>query len=598
MIPQSFIQDLLNRVDIIDVVGRYVQLKKGGANFMGLCPFHNEKSPSFTVSPTKQFYHCFGCGAHGTAIGFLIEYSGLGFIDAVKDLAQNVGMVVPENDDRIAPAQRAEFQAKSLALSEAMTRACDFYRVQLRSADKAKSYLIGRGLTGEIAGRFGIGYAPDGWDSLRSVFSDYEDGALVEAGLVIDRSDEEGSNRKRYDRFRERIMFPIRNTKGQVIGFGGRILDSGEPKYLNSPETPLFQKGNELYGLFEARQAIREAGYVLVTEGYMDVVALAQLGFPQVVATLGTACTATHVQKLSRQTDHIIFSFDGDGAGRRAARRALEASLPYAADNKTIKFLFLPSEHDPDSYVRQFGTEGFDKEVQDAMPLSQFLINAVTDDKDLSTSEGRANAQFDAKPLLQAMPASSLRLQIVRALAQLTQTTPAEIEVLFELSSPVGRARLAPPRSKRTPPIGLELQVMRLLVAHPVLAAELNHEALAAMVHFVPDNAAMLTQLVDAARQMGEGANFAILSEQLRESGADFEAMIADIAAAPESDPDTARQELIGAIRQTRLKIVTDELNKLANGGLSNPEDLQRYRDLTQKKETLRREAEEEIARR
>lgn len=598
MIPQSFIQDLLNRVDIIDVVGRYVQLKKGGANFMGLCPFHNEKSPSFTVSPTKQFYHCFGCGAHGTAIGFLIEYSGLGFIDAVKDLAQNVGMIVPENDDRIAPAQRAEFQAKSLALSEAMTRACDFYRVELRNADKAKNYLIGRGLTGEIAARFGIGYAPDGWDSLRSVFSDYEDGALVEAGLVIDRSDEEGSNRKRYDRFRERIMFPIRNTKGQVIGFGGRILDSGEPKYLNSPETPLFQKGNELYGLFEARQAIREAGYVLVTEGYMDVVALAQLGFPQVVATLGTACTATHVQKLSRQTDHIIFSFDGDGAGRRAARRALEASLPYAADNKTIKFLFLPSEHDPDSYVRQFGTEGFDKEVQDAMPLSQFLINAVTDDKDLSTSEGRARAQFDAKPLLQIMPASSLRLQIVRALAQLTQTTPAEIEVLFELSSPVGRARLAPPRSKRTPPIGLELQVMRLLVAHPVLAAELDHEALAAMVHFVPDNAAMLTQLVDAAREMGEGANFAILSEQLRETGADFEAMIADIAAAPESDLDTARQELIGAIRQTRLKIVTDELNKLANGGLSNPEDLQRYRDLTQKKETLRREAEEEIARR
>ena len=598
MIPQAFIQDLLNRVDIIDVVGRYVQLKKGGANFMGLCPFHNEKSPSFTVSPTKQFYHCFGCGAHGTAIGFLIEYSGLGFVDAVKDLAQNVGMVVPESDDRIAPAQRAEFQAKSLALSEAMTRACDYYRVQLRTAENAKNYLIGRGLTGEIAARFGIGYAPEGWDSLRSVFSDYDDSALVEAGLVIDRTDEDGSNRKRYDRFRERIMFPIRNTKGQVIGFGGRILDSGEPKYLNSPETPLFQKGFELYGLFEARQAIREAGYVLVTEGYMDVVALAQLGFPQVVATLGTACTATHVQKLSRQTDHVIFSFDGDGAGRRAARRALEASLPYAADNKTIKFLFLPSEHDPDSYVREFGTAGFEKQVQDAMPLSQFLLNTVTEDNDLATSEGRAKAQFDAKPLLQAMPASSLRLQIVRALAQLTQTTPVEIEALLELSSPVLRARMPPPRANRTPPIGLELQIMRLLVAHPSLATELDDEALTAMLHFVPDNAAMLTQLVEAARQMGEGASFAMLAEHLRAAGSDFDVMVAEIAAAPESDRDAARLELAGAIRQTKLKIVTDALQKLANTGLKQEQDVQRYRELTLKKDQLRREAEDEIARR
>jgi len=277
VIPQSFIQDLLNRVDIVDVVGRYVQLKKGGANYMGLCPFHNEKSPSFTVSPTKQFYHCFGCGAHGTAIGFLIEYSGLGFVEAVKDLAQNVGMIVPD-DDRLPPAQRAEAQAKTLALSEVMTRANEFYRQRLRSAQNAIAYLKRRGVTGEIAAKFGLGYAPDGWDSLREVFSDYEDSALVEAGLVIDKDDDSGARHKRYDRFRDRIMFPIRNIKGQVIGFGGRVLDSGEPKYLNSPETPLFQKGNELYGLFEARLAIREAGYVLVTEGYMDVVALRNWG--------------------------------------------------------------------------------------------------------------------------------------------------------------------------------------------------------------------------------------------------------------------------------------------------------------------------------
>lgn len=441
MIPQSFITDLLNRVDIVDVVGRYVQLKKGGANYMGLCPFHSEKSPSFTVSPTKQFYHCFGCGAHGTSIGFLIEYSGMGFVDAVKDLAQKVGMVVPEADDKIPPLQRAAQQAQSQSMSEALSAACDYYRAQLKTAPTAIAYLKKRGLTGEVAARFGMGYAPSGWDNLRTVFPDYDALALVESGLVIDKVDEDGSNKKRYDRFRERIMFPIRNTKGQVIGFGGRVLDSGEPKYLNSPETPLFQKGLELYGLFEARQAVRDAGYVLVTEGYMDVVALAQLGFPQAVATLGTACTSTHVQKLLRQTDNVIFSFDGDKAGRKAARRALEACLPQVSDNKTIRFLFLPQDHDPDSFVREYGADSFAQEINDAMPLSQFLLREVTGDHDLSTPEGRAATQYDAKPLLQSMTPSSLRLQIVRGLASLTESSPAEIESLFELSKPVSVAK-------------------------------------------------------------------------------------------------------------------------------------------------------------
>lgn len=598
MIPQSFIQDLLNRVDIVDVVGRYVQLKKGGANFMGLCPFHNEKSPSFTVSPTKQFYHCFGCGAHGTAIGFLIEYSGMGFVEAVKDLAQNVGMIVPESEDRLPPAQRAEQQAKSMALSEAMTRACDYYRQQLRHADRAKQYLIGRGLTGEIAARFGMGYAPDGWDGLRSVFPEYEDDALVESGLVIDRTDEEGANRKRYDRFRDRIMFPIRNTKGQVIGFGGRVLDSGEPKYLNSPETPLFQKGSELYGLFEARQAIREAGYALVTEGYMDVVALAQLGFPQAVATLGTACTPIHVQKLLRQTDQVIFSFDGDSAGRRAARRALEASLPHAGDNKVIKFLFLPSEHDPDSYIRELGADAFEKQVHDAMPLSQFLLNQAVGDNDLNTPEGRARTQFDAKPLLQALPPSALRLQIVRGLAQITESTPAEIEALFELAQPVSKARVAPPRAKRTAPVGLERQIMRLLVAHPALAVELDQTAVDAMLHVAPDNAEMLSQLVHTAQELGAHANFATLAELLRSSGSDFDPLIAEIAAEPESNPDAARLELAGAIRQSRMKVLREELDRLVAGGLAGEQAQARYRELSMQQEQLRRDAQAEIARR
>ena len=593
MIPQSFIQDLLNRVDIVDVVGRYVQLKKGGANFMGLCPFHNEKSPSFSVSPTKQFYHCFGCGAHGTAIGFLIEYSGLGFVEAVKDLAQGVGMSVPD-EDRLPPAQRAEVQAKSLALSDVMTKANDFYRHQLRGAQNAIAYLKKRGLTGEIAAKFGLGYAPDGWDALRAVFPDYAAPALVEAGLVIDKSEDEGGGRKRYDRFRDRIMFPIRNTKGQVIGFGGRVLDGGEPKYLNSPETPLFQKGNELYGLFEARQAIREAGYALVTEGYMDVVALAQLGFPHAVATLGTACTPTHVQKLLRQTDQVVFSFDGDNAGRRAARRALDACLPHATDNKTLKFLFLPVEHDPDSYIRELGAEAFERQVADAMPLSQFLLKSVSHEHDLSTSEGRARAQFEAKPLLQAMPPSALRLQIVRSLAQLTQTTPAEIEALFELTQPVARVKVAPPRAKRTPPMGLERQMIRLLVAHPSLAANLDQSALGAVAQLAPDNAALLMLLIEACLALGEQANFAALAEQLRAASSDFDALIAEVASDTESDPQTARLELAGAVRQTKMQVLKAEQQRLVETGLTTQDLQARYRELMQQQRQLQSEAEVE----
>ena len=562
---------------------------------MGLCPFHNEKSPSFTVSPTKQFYHCFGCGAHGSSIGFLMEYSGLSYVDAIRDLAQNNGMIVPE-EDRLLPAQRAEVTAKSLALSEVMTKAGEYYKQQLRTAPQAIAYLKKRGLTGEIAARFGLGFSPDAWDGLRSVFSDYSVPALVEAGLVIDKSEEEGGGRKRYDRFRDRVMFPIRNTKGQIIGFGGRIMEQGEPKYLNSPETPLFQKGLELYGLFEARQAIREAGYVLVTEGYMDVVALAQMGFPQAVATLGTACTPTHVQKLLRQTDHVIFSFDGDSAGRRAARRALDACLPHANDDKVIKFLFLPKEHDPDSYIREFGTDAFEQEVRDAMPLSQFFMREMIGDNDLTTAEGRARTQFDAKPLLQAMESSGMRLQLVRNLAQVTQTSPAEIETMFELSQPVARIKLAPPKSKRNAPVGLELQIMRILVAHPSLAMMLDESVLADAAALAPDGANMLRSLVFTAQSMGENAQFAALAEQLRSLGSDFDALIAEMAEQAETDIDIVRLELAGALRQMRHQVLKLEMEGLAARGLREPEDIARYREITQLQDQLRKQAAAEAA--
>jgi len=457
LIPQSFIADLLNRVDIVDVVGQHVKLKKAGANYQGLCPFHSEKSPSFSVSPTKQFYHCFGCGAHGSAISFLMEYSGLGYVDAIEELARSAGLDVPREERTANDVAR---QQQAMALSEVMSSAADWYRQQLKGSTRAVEYLKGRGLTGEIAKRYSLGYAPDGWQGLEAVFGSYANDevvkTLVEGGLLIQGEQAEGSPVtkpavKRYDRFRDRVMFPIRNPKGQTIGFGGRILDQGEPKYLNSPETPLFSKGNTLYGLFEARQAIRAQEYVLVCEGYMDVVALAQLGFPNAVATLGTACTANHVRMLLRQTDKVVFSFDGDSAGQRAAQRALEACLPLMSDDKEIRFLFLPTEHDPDSYVRAYGAPAFEKVIKEAMSISSFFFKIASEDHDLATPEGRAHTHHAAKPLLLSMPPIALRTQILRELAIRTNTTPAELETFCGLTVvPVRQTSYQPAQAKQT----------------------------------------------------------------------------------------------------------------------------------------------------
>ncbi|WWT74855.1 DNA primase [Lautropia mirabilis] len=407
MIPQSFIQELLTRVDVVDVVGKAVKLRKAGANYQGLCPFHNEKTPSFSVSPTKQFYHCFGCGAHGSAISFLMEHHGLGFVEAVHELARDVGLTVPEDHSREG-AEAARKASQQLALSQWLDQAARYYRSRLKETPAAITYLKERGVTGETARHFGLGYAPAGWRNLEGVLPDYAAEDAVRAGLVI-----AGEDGKRYDRFRERIMFPIRNPRGQVIGFGGRVLGQGEPKYLNSPEGPLFSKGHELYGLFEAREGIRASGRVLVVEGYMDVVMLHQHGCQYAVATLGTATTATHLGKLLRLADRVVFSFDGDAAGRRAARRALENALPLLSDTKQLDFLFLPPEHDPDSFVRAEGLEAFEACVRDALPLSSFLLKELAQRADITTPEGRARMQAELKPLVQQMPDIALRTQIL-----------------------------------------------------------------------------------------------------------------------------------------------------------------------------------------
>ncbi len=461
MIPQSFIQDLLSRVDIVDVVESYVPLKRAGANYAARCPFHSEKSPSFTVSQTKQFYHCFGCGAHGTAISFLMEHQGMGFVDAVRDLAGRVGMVVPE---QAADAQRTEKSQSAEDLTEVMLRAAQFYKAQLKASEKAVAYLKNRGLTGEIAARFGLGYAPGGWQNLEAVFPEYQSKSLTEAGLVI--AGEEG---RRYDRFRDRIMFPIQNQRGAIIGFGGRVIDQGEPKYLNSPETPLFEKGRELYGLFQARSAIREAGRVIVVEGYMDVVALGQYGIGYAVATLGTATTPWQVQKLLRQTDNIVYCFDGDVAGRRAAWRALENSLAHLQDGKQVRFLFLPSEHDPDSFVRTHGRETFGKLLEAAPPLSEILVQELSARVDMRTAEGRAKFLQDAKPLVKQVAAPMLSLMLRKQIAELAGVSQAELERNFEIKVISARAQVPVRRAAAKPSIVRKLA--EILALKPSLAA-------------------------------------------------------------------------------------------------------------------------------
>ncbi len=483
MIPESFKQDLLNRVDIVEVVSRYVRLKKGGANFQGLCPFHNEKSPSFTVSPAKQFYHCFGCGAHGNAIGFLMSYGGLGYVDAVKDLASAAGMQLPEAQPRSREdAQReSERKEQETGLAAVTERAMEFFRAQLKQAPRAIEYLKGRGLSGEIAARFRIGYAPDDWQGLKSAFPDYEHKSLVDAGLVI------ANEGKRYDRFRDRIMFPILNARGAVIGFGGRTIgesakaDSAapaNPKYLNSPETPLFEKGREVYGLVQAREAMRAAGRVLVVEGYMDVVALAQFGVGYAVATLGTATTPVHVAKLLRLTDELVFSFDGDSAGRKAAWRALEVSLPLATDAKPIRFLFLPPEHDPDSYIRAHGKDAFEQLVRAAPMLSGFLLAELRSQADLATAEGRSKFLVEARPHLQKIAAPALRLQLLKEVAELAHVTQEEAERLLEVSRAGSvYAGPAPAKKQARPPSSHEWKLLAYVTAYPSLAAELDFSA-------------------------------------------------------------------------------------------------------------------------
>ncbi|MGH8687420.1 MAG: DNA primase [Burkholderiales bacterium] len=581
MIPDSFKQDLLNRVDIVEVVGRYVQLKKAGANYAGLCPFHNEKTPSFTVSPAKQFYHCFGCQKHGNAIGFLLDYGGLGYVDAVKELAASVGMPMPEWQPRTPDeAKRIERETDLAAL---MQKAMEFYRTQLKKAPRAVDYLKGRGLTGETAARFGVGYASDDWQGLKVAFPDYENAALVECGLVIE------GEAKRYDRFRDRIMFPIFNRRDAVVGFGGRVLGEGEPKYLNSPETPLFQKGQEIYGLGHAREAIREARRAIVVEGYMDVLALAQHGVGYAVATLGTATTPVHVTRLLRELREagaeLVYCFDGDAAGRKAAWRALEVSLPLATDTSLIRFLLLPEGEDPDSYVRRNGRERFERLIAESQTLSEFLLGELRAQGDLATAEGRSRFLVAARDLVQRLAAPVLRLQLMRAVAPLAQVSPEDVERLF--SGPDGpRYRTSAPAKASAPraPSSEEQGLLRCLVVAPLLARELEE----ALLEDSAPEAAVLREIAGTLTD-GEGPSGAMLVERFK--GGEHEQLVYRAqASALESqlDADAAAHEfrqLHIALRVRRKHREIEQLKgRVGADSALNAELNQRIKELHQLK--------------
>ncbi|MBK1704116.1 DNA primase [Halochromatium glycolicum] len=564
--PPDFRAQLLDRIEITEIVGARVQLKKAGGLFKGLCPFHSEKTPSFVVTPSRQTYHCFGCGAHGNAIDFLIEHDRLEFREAIEELAQHVGLEVPSDGDAVQAGPDLK------PLYAILDQAAALYRQQLHEhpqARQAVDYLRGRGLSSEIAARFGLGFAPPGWDFLlkRMGTTREEQARLEQAGLVIERDG------RRYDRFRNRVVFPIRDRRGRVIGFGGRVLDDTEPKYLNSPESPVFHKGRELFGLYEAQQANRQPTRLIVTEGYLDVIALAQFGIPYAVATLGTATTPEHLSRLLRSAPEILFCFDGDRAGRRAAWKALETVLPQATGQQTIRFLFLPEGEDPDTLIRQEGQAAFEQRLDGATLLSDFLFDQLQADRDMNSAEGRAALDAAAQPLLRSMPPGTFRDLLERRLARVTGSPSA------------ARRRSGAPAPRAPVPI-------QLTPARRAIALLLDDPQRAAQIRAEPEDwreldnpgTQLLADLLDCIARQPDISSVA-LCEQWRETdrGA-IVAKLSNSALLAHIPPEGRGEELTGAIerlnREGLSKLRQRLLAKAGSEGLSTDEQAQLRRTL------------------
>jgi len=569
MIPQDFIDDLIARADIIEVLGRRIQLKKAGREFKACCPFHDEKTPSFTVSPSKGFYHCFGCGAHGTAIGFLMEFDHMSFVEAIESLASMMGVDVPR-DESDRPARRYDELFSLMGSVENHWQAC------LRDNASAVDYLKKRGIDGATAKRFGIGYAPDSWSDVLDKFGKTSEATerLLATGLVI-RKD----NGKHYDRFRDRIMFPIRDARGRTIGFGGRALGDGEPKYLNSPETVLFHKGRELYGLYEARQALRQIDQLVVVEGYMDVVALARHGIDFSIATLGTATTSDHLDRIFRLTENVVFSFDGDRAGKAAAWRALENALPQVREGRQIRFVFLPEKHDPDSYVNEYGADAFIKAIDEGVALSDFLIGELSSQVDMTTIDGKARLAELAKPLVNRIPPGVYRDLLIDSLAAAVGLSSAKLErMLGQDTDKPGRPAARPAheskRQRNKSGAGQPSVVRRaitLLLNYPGSGDKLNVELLAGIKRPGVD---LLHDLIETVQQepnittagllerwrhdvegkhLGKLAAIELPAEEEFDAGAELVACLEQLAAAGR------RERIEFLIEKQRLSSLTDE---------------------------------------
>jgi len=504
-IPQHFIDELIARTDIVELIGGRVPLKKSGREYKACCPFHAEKTPSFWVSPDKQFYHCFGCGKHGTALGFLMDHDHMAFPEAVEELATRLGLEVPHEGGVDRSAQRADEP-----LYELMARVAHFYTEQLAREPRAREYLAKRGLTAATCERFAIGYAPDSWNELLRRFgaSDGERKRLSEAGLIIER--ERGAGREGehyYDRFRDRVMFPIRDARGRVIAFGGRVIDAGEPKYLNSPETVLFHKGRELYGLYETRRARRNLDRLVVVEGYMDAVSLHQAGVEYAVATLGTATTAEHFRRIFRLVPAVVFAFDGDRAGRAAAWRALQQALPEAREGREIRFLFLPQGQDPDTLILAEGRTAFEERLALAVPLSEYLVRELSEQGDLGSADGRARFAEQARPLFARVPEGVYRELLLERLAQVVGLSAARLEALWSTGKSDAPAASAParPSAAARPARGagrgsLVRQAIVRLLHFPAIAPEVTAAERAGLDASEEPGAALLRELLDDLR--------------------------------------------------------------------------------------------------
>jgi len=582
-IPQSFIDELLARTDIVDVIDARVPLKKAGREYKACCPFHNEKTPSFTVSQVKQFYHCFGCGQHGTAITFLMDYEHMEFVEAIEELARRAGLEVPrEAGEAAGPSTLPHY-----ALLE---RVSGWYQEQLRShpqAARAVDYLKQRGLTGEIAARFDIGYAPPGWENLATALN--ADTAthklLLELGLTIQRDDGKGA----YDRFRERVMFPIHDRRGRTVGFGGRVLDNGTPKYMNSPESAVFHKGQELYGLFEARKAVRNLDRILVVEGYMDVVALAQFDINYAVATLGTATTAEHLERLFRAVPEVVFCFDGDRAGRDAAWRALENTLPVLKDGREARFLFLPEGEDPDSLVRKIGKEAFEAQLAGATHLSEFFYDRLSTTLDTGSIDGRARLVALARPLLARLPDGMFRQLMTERLAELAHTSSRAVTSQLDLPGP--EAAPPPPAARQAgthqggkSPVR---DAISLLLYRPALAREVGELPFDEPVD-VP-GVALLQELLKLLQQQPLATSGAVLEHWRGREEARFLARLAEWSPVREDlDLLSDLRGLLAQIQRQHIQQRIDALNISDKLQGLNETERQEYRDLHSRLHALR----------